>query len=197
MKKFDSIDFLRPEVIHNDPNLSRVKPVQNPSAQYVKLCQVREDLDMIHSRIKSVIEFNKDINDLDKFVICVMYEYGLRISEVLRISHYDILRDYKVLVKGSKRSQNRIISLKFISEYADYIKRHHIVISDVRSRHYYYRLFKRYGLSHCFGQRKKNSVTHLFRHMFVKELRANDIAYEDIGNYMGHVNKKNTEYYGK
>jgi len=132
---------------------------------------------------------------VDKAVIELLFLHGLRISEVLSINYSDVLHDGRIIIHGSKGSQNRLIhSVLFSSFWADG-STGLLPLNSIYSRFYFSRLFKKLGYYKKFGQNQKNSVTHYFRHVFVQELLAQGVPESDISLFIGHNSKRSIRYY--
>lgn len=134
---------------------------------------------------------------IDRIVMQILVAYGLRISEAISIQAQDISTDGTILIRSKKGSQPRLISgLQFSKWLAD----NRLFFSSqvrYRNRWYYYRLFKRLGIYKKMTGNMNNSTTHVFRYAFVQKVQAMTKEIETTGKIIGHVNKKNTENYGK
>lgn len=178
------------------PPPTRIKPAQAPHAEYVNSKIPGE----IESRkfwpVGTYIGKLKAKSEVLWVIATIMYESGCRVSEILNVTWIDISETGKVKVKGSKRSSDRFISTGDAAEYLKYCKASGIHPFDGLSYDYVYREFKKVGLFIQSGTGGKSKVTHLFRHMFVDEMRSVGVEAVDQSRVIGHKNVKSTEYYG-
>jgi integrase len=144
--------------------------------------------------IRQLIESNT-LAIVDRIVIYLLYNHGLRISEVLNIDYRQITPNGNVHVKGLKLSQDRIVDCFMFQLELIKLRNVRIDKSFWFSRFYYYRLFKRLGLNSIFGTNTKSSVTHLFRHEKVLELKHSGVSSGTIQRYIGHKSNKSTLRY--
>lgn len=173
------------------------KSVPNSSAQNNHLCATGTGLEL--SRITRI-----PLKVSDKFVpsyidiiINLQANYGLRISEVLAIKGTDISPQGAVMIKGLKKSSNRII---IPTEYKEWwLKQRSVVCSvfDGISRFVVYREYKKRNICISVEGNTKKAVTHAFRHLVINDLRNITKNEEEISNFSGHKATKNTSVYGK
>ena len=172
-----------------------IKPVLTSSAQIVTLCpvgaQVPTGLQALVIRVFS----NTSLSESDKAVIEIMYNYGLRISEVLSINSSCINNRNQILVKGLKGSNNRLVVPVLYADYWKKVKMYNIDLHSSPGRFYYYRLFKKLGFSSLSAGNQKKSVTHSFRHNFVTEIVKETGNIETAKELIGHKNSNSTKYY--
>ena len=193
--KLDEKKFF--EIVNEDSNQSRVRSVPSPSAQANHLCAGSTDLDLL---------YNTAVHAIDKMMMecmplaCILelqLLYGLRVSEVLAIHSNDILSSGHVMVKGLKGSESRlIIAVKTAEWLQDQKNKGRYIFMDF-NRYYLYRLYKKLGLSAQFRNRRKKSVTHLFRHMLIKSFKHQKINIHESQRFIGHKAKTSTEVYEK
>jgi len=182
---------------YKDPTTAGVNPVPNPSAQTTKL---------LHDQTKELAEITALLHNLlhndvvpepVKAVAALMFEHGLRITEVLRIEKGDISASGHIRIKGLKGSNSRVvlsnIRRKFWITSPDYM----FPIGNTYSRFYFYRWFKKMGVYKIFGDNKKYSVTHLFRHALALQFKVDFNDTQLTQKYLGHKNIKSTEHYEK
>jgi len=145
--------------------------------------------------IRNKVIQDRGISELDKAVIMLLLEHGLRISEVLRLELNDFIGSSKILVHSLKNSQNRIIT----NAYGHLVLKKHVeqwgCIGFIFSRFYYYRLLSKIGCSFQFGSNSKHSVTHAGRHLVSLELSQGNVNLSDLQAFLGHKSIKSTERY--
>lgn len=178
-----------------DSSVIRSKSVTSPSAQTTRLCEPYTDnskeLDL---RMASLLADN--INDKRLCsVVLLLFESGLRVSEVLNINGNDITKDLRVKIKGLKGSNNKIIKLNDNYGFWSMLQGNNLSIKDDLNRFYLYRKFKQYGLSAVYGSNKKSSVTHLPRHELALDVYSSSEDIEDVKNCLGHKNVNSSEWY--
>ena len=172
-----------------------IKPVLTSSAQTATLCpQGLEEPTGLNAIVEQVLR-NSNVSETDKAVIELMYNYGLRISEVLAINSKSINSRNQIIIKGLKGSNNRLITPISYTNYWKKVKEYNCQDHTTNGRFYYYRLFRKLGfISHSAGN-KKNSVTHSFRHNFVTEIMKETDNIEVAKELIGHKNLNSTKYY--
>ena len=183
--------------VYADSVQSRIRSVPCPPAQSNQLCSSQTDLDLL---------YNTAVYAIDKLMVecmplaCIIelqLLYGLRVSEVLAIHSNDILSSGHVMVKGLKGSESRLIIAVKTAEWLQAQKNKGRYIFMDFNRYYLYRLYKKLGLSAQFRNRRKKSVTHLFRHMLIKSFKHQKINTHDSQKFIGHKARKSTEVYEK
>lgn len=175
----------------------RIKSVTTPTAHKAQLCQESSFTKRKQDRFISDLVKKKDLSYQDKAVIELMYLYGLRISEVLKVNVYDITNQGSVLIKGLKRSDNRIVyPVEFRSFWIN-AGSSVLPIGLIFSRFYYYRLFRKLGYSGKYGSNQKDSVTHYFRHELVLSLKKQGYDKRSISQFLSHRSLKSLDHYEK
>jgi integrase len=130
-------------------------------------------------------------------LVVILETTGCRISEVLSIIPSNIANNGSFKIIGLKRSNNRLISILEVSSYMLHCKRNGIMPFNTFNRYFYYRLFKKMGIVlQSFGS-SKCSVTHYFRHNFIRNMANIDKSLELVKDIVGHKSIKNTERYAK
>jgi integrase len=135
------------------------------------------------------------LSDVDKCVLLLMLEHGLRISECLSINSKSILGNRRLLVHGSKGSEDRL--LENVSYYSSLMS----LLGGTPpnaffpSRFYYYRLCVKLGIRYESSLSSKVSVTHAGRHLYIAGLRDSNVSTEQIGHHIGHKRTRSTNFY--
>lgn len=170
----------------------------SPPAQSSKLLQLATFLEYENNRIDSFLANNMYESEYLKAVICLMRDGGLRVSEVLGIKYHDILPGARVVIKGKKGSENRVVS--GASYWLIWTKKKRGIVQFIQglSRFYLYRICKRYGFYLKVEGTGNMKVTHYFRYLYLLSLRLSSLDSNDIKNAIGHRNiKSQNSYYDK
>lgn len=166
-----------------------------PSAQNATSCagQSRSEVLLQENLIK--VNNALGLAPLDKAVMLLSLNYGLRISEIIRCDKSCLLPGRKVMFRGLKNSYNRIIDeFQFYDIFVGHIQKWG-KIELIFSRFYYYRLFLKCGVSVSIEGNNKRSVTHAGRHLQSRMLQESGIEIEENKRYIGHKSIKSTEKY--
>lgn len=156
-------------------------------------------------RMYNYIEFQKKIladerlysrSRLCYFIAEIQALYGLRISEVLSIQLSDIDDHYKVTVQRLKREDPVVITLTFQERFIHETKAINGFLFDMTTRFSVYYTYKECGIGFQSKYSTKISVTHSYRHLYVKKLLEQGYSYPDIAIMLGHLDERNTELYG-
>jgi site-specific recombinase XerD len=131
----------------------------------------------------------------DKAVIELMFLNGLRISEVLNVKAHDIMWNGLIKIKGLKGSDDRYCISKLYSDWWLNSVAKGNDISRLRSRYYYHRLLLYKGMYYPSTKKRKRIVTHVFRHLYVRINKSNNISMKDIQFLIGHKSINSTLYY--
>lgn len=179
--------------------MSKLPPISllKPSAQTTTLCALRSTSVTGETAAPVNTPLPTTLPPLEKAVIRLMEAHGLRISEVLNITPYDIAKNGTIKIKALKGSNNRLLAYSPEWQYLVKNRQNLPLIKAGYSRFYFYRLFKTLGIYSKIGQRSNNSVTHYFRHKIAADLRQSNFTPEDISLNLGHKKQSNSEHYGK
>lgn len=179
-----------------DTNFLRSSSVSGSTAQINKLCGVNP-IDF-----SSVLGHESELRQLGlidtrvQLVYYVQLVSGCRISEVLSIQLRDIGSNGFLLIKGLKKSKERLIHLSACSRFLLKCKEIGYNPFSQLDRFYVYRCYKRANIGSVYGTNINSSVTHSARHEFglgVKELTNSS---QKISEHLGHRNYNNGKYYG-
>lgn len=171
--------------------------VVTPSAQSSGLCVSSNDRE-VANYIDNVTTFlNKNSNQILVFIVGLLYCYGLRVSEVLSLDASCVLGNNQLLIKGSKGSESRVVTVVYGIDVYKSLLCNNIPLSDVYSRFWLYRELKKYGLYAYFGNNQNASVTHLSRHLKVLDFKSKNVPRDTISAFLGHKALKSLTYYEK
>jgi integrase len=130
------------------------------------------------------------------FIAEIQCLYGLRISEVLSIKLSDIGDDYKVTVQRLKREDPVVVSLSFQERFIHKSKEIGGFLFDMTTRFSVYYTYKECGIGFQSKYSSKLSVTHSYRHLYVRKLLEQGYSYQEVAVLLGHEDERNTELYG-
>lgn len=184
-------------ILNLDTEKVRTKSVPSSSALFTKECMAVSESGSTEYIIKKQLEQLKMIDITIFYIAVLQFRYGLRISEVLDIKSGDILLNGYINIHSKKKSKDRLIPIHDLTEFFFRFRNNGVSPFINYNRFYIYRIYKQVGISHKFGSRSRNSVTHFFRHNLVKSLKSDSIATETTKNFIGHKSIKSTESYEK
>lgn len=152
--------------------------------------------------IKKLIEFPKNLKH--QVIICILYNCGLRISELINLQLSDIDRSRMILkIKASKQNKDRNVPiqqkiLELIERYYREYKPEKYLLNGQQGLLYtessINQLLKYYAKK--VGINKKIHA-HKMRHCYATHLHESGIDLNIIKNLLGHSNVKTTEIYTK
>lgn len=175
----------------------RFKSVSGASAQNTTLCGEVEALNELSmQRVEALIR-NSRLGKEMRALIEILMLNGCRVSEVINISFADIITENTIRLKGLKGSSDRIVYVSENSGYIELSKKYSFDPFKHISRYQVYRVLKNNGLQEIFGDNKRFSTTHIFRHLFVKSMLAKGVRIEDVQRIIGHKKLENTLIYAK
>ena len=156
-------------------------------------------------RMYKYIQFQKEIladerlysrSRLCYFIAEIQCIYGLRISEVLSIKLSDIDDHCQVTVQRLKREDPVVVSLTFQERLIHMSKSVNGYLFDMTTRFSVYYTYRECGIGFQSRYSTKLSVTHSYRHLYVRRLLEQGYSYPDIAIMLGHLDERNTELYG-
>jgi len=177
--------------------LLRVKSGLNPGAHNTIPCRFRN----VHQAIidKALyLASSKSPWPIPLRTICdLQLQYGLRISEVLNITPYDLLTLGRIRIRSQKRGKDRIINYSDINNYLNFCRESSVYPFRDFNRFFVYREYKKQGLCIFHSKGKKSSITHSFRHIIAQLLDMEIENKEQISEFLGHKSLKSLESYIK
>lgn len=174
---------------------SRKKSVLSPMPQNTTQLRAKPIECEPISVVKSLGCELKSISMEVYYCVLVLESTGCRISEVLNIRVYDIASNGSFKVKGLKGSDDRLFTIVELAEYMINCKKSGKYPFSTFNRFFYYSLFKRLGIGAYYGNSKRMSVTHSFRHDYITNLKTIDSELQTTKTNIGHKNISNTQYY--
>ena len=159
----------------------------------------------IHVNTNEFIQLFQVCDNLKhKTIICLMFDCGLRVSEVINLKLKDIdVSNMLLNINQSKGRKDRKVKftkilLSVINEYYNQYNPIEYLFNGQFSNQYSVKscqevvkqLTKKAGIS-------KGFTPHKFRHGYAMSLLENGATLDEIGNQMGHNSKKTTEIYAR
>jgi integrase len=172
-----------------------IKCVPNPSAQNAILCALQDN---VHPVIKKAVALSEPSSNWPlplKVFIQLQLTFGLRVSEVLSISHVDILSLGRLRLRTSKNGIDRIVNFTDRYGYLERCKANGVNPFADFNRFYIYRLYKKEGIMMFHENGRKWSVTHSLRHFMVQQVMSEVNERNLVSNYIGHASKKSLDSY--
>lgn len=123
--------------------------------------------------------------------------YGLRISEALGIRGTNIDGSGRIVVKGSKGSNDRLV---IDSDNVAFWRSKRVFSTSLVfefNRFYVYRIYKAVGIAHEVEGSLYKAVTHYPRHLFVKSIQNTTNNIDTTAQITGHKRVSNTKRYWK
>lgn len=174
---------------------NRLKSGTTPGEQSNKLLILGTQTNARFFSFLSNLYQRPDIATTDKAVIELLFLYGLRISEVLNIKATDVTPWGAIVIHTSKTKMTRVVVSPNFGQYWYHILRQSLPLSQIYSRFYYYRLFRKLGYYAQYGNNENFSVTHYFRHEIVRNMEKEGIPREVISHFLAHRAKTSIESY--
>lgn len=174
-----------------------IKSVSNPTAQNNTLCEPPikcaiapgENFHLTHLMNAEPVPV--------RVIVRLLVDYGLRISEILAIKPTDITADGRIIIKGSKRSSNRLVVCHEHKDFLINIRNGSYNYFAVYDRFQIYRILKKYNVVSLNQYGSKNAVCHQFRYKFVTDVNAVTNNIDSTALLIGHKSSSNTKKYLK
>lgn len=185
------------KLVKQTPSLIRVDAVPTPLAPSTILGSSCNQVLLSYTSLSRSFDTLMKADIRLYYVAYLQFSFGLRISEVLKIRHYDISSIGLILIKGSKKSKNQVINCPELTDYLRSCKQYKINPFEDFDRHFVYRQYKKAGLMlpATFGQ--FNAVTHLFRYIAVQEIGTISKEFTDKSDFLRHKSPNSTKHYDK
>lgn len=178
-----------------DRLVDRSMSVLSPCAQNTSMCELQSTSEKLLNSFVLKVTACSTVSNLDKGIMLLCLCEGLRISEVLSISHSAWRAGSKVFVSGKKGSFDRVVTVRFFKEQLQFFTELNGCLCFAGSRYYYYREMKKLGIIFQSGNSSKASVTHAGRHLIADDIfqRGEDI--ELSKRTLGHKSVNSTRHY--
>lgn len=169
--------------------------VPTPFAQTLAQCEPVPVQDQATKQLKASVQFLKINNPPVYIIAMILLDSGCRISEVLAIRSTDVSPQGRVMIKGAKGSNDRIVFSSTVSDQLIKLRSMQGPIFAGISRFHVYRSFKSAGLGQFMSGRSRQSVTHLFRHLYAQDLQKTTHGKKAITTGLGHKNDQSADHY--
>ena len=177
------------KIVHNS--------VLAPSAQSISLCGVGAEVLYRNYLVAVIAQARNSRGETFAAFVDLLASNGLRVSEALAVKGFDCLFNGQVRIKGKKGSKDRLATTIESSSYFVRQASNSGLVFASYNRWFVYRELRKLGVRFQSSGSTNVSITHAFRHMFVKHLRQLGYSEVEIAKIVGHVNASNTELYGK
>ena len=185
------------EFLYGKPKVTRDKSGLTPNAQDTGMYRHGNRWESIVVAVNGVMERLFKYNQSLYYFALIQMSGGLRVSEVLNISVYDITPTGLIKIKTSKHGNNKIINASEARGFLlNCLKTKYIPWQDW-DRFFIYREYKKIGFPSVQVGENRHAVTHLFRHLQTAELRTINANEKEVASYLGHKNLKSQENYGR
>lgn len=167
----------------------------SPSAQSSGLLRTNNAECLLSDAAMEFILHNSTYPIDFKYLVYLLLVSGCRISEALKVNSNDITGSYRVHLRGSKGSNDRIIFLPPLPFGTLNVGSGNYPIWQVYSRFYVYRVLKQHGIYLSKEGNQNKAVTHAFRNAYAAELQTIVGSSELKSQAMGHKSLKSKKYY--
>lgn len=168
---------------------------ESPSAQSSALLRANSAERLLSDSAMEFILQNSTYPLDFKYLVYLLLISGCRISEALKVTSNDITGNYRVHLKGSKGSNDRVIFLPQLSAGALLLSSGNYPIWQVYSRFFVYRVLKQHGIYLSKEGNQNKAVTHAFRNAYAAELQTIVGSSELKSQALGHKSLKSKQYY--
>ena len=127
--------------------------------------------------------------------VSLHYYSGARISDLLQVDYTCISSRLNISILQGKKSQALVIQPVHHREFWERVRDNRLTPMEHYNRFYFYRLYKRFGISVSRGSRKNNLVTHAFRRELAVDLHNIDGNIKRAQGALGHRSSSSTEHY--
>lgn len=171
------------------------KSVMSPSAQSSALLRANSAECLLSDAAMEFILHNHAYPIDFKYLVYLLLVSGCRISEALGVTSDDITGNYRIRLRGSKGSNDRVIFLPELPVGKLNLLAGQGFIWQVYSRFYVYRVLKQHGIYISKEGNQNKAVTHAFRNAYAAELQTIVGSSELKSQAMGHKSLKSKQYY--
>lgn len=123
------------------------------------------------------------------------WQCGCRISDLLKVNHASISPSLNISILQGKGSQALSLQPLHFREFWKRVKELELSPMEYYDRYYFYRVYKRFGVSISNGKGKNNLVTHAFRRNLAQDIYTIDNNALRVQGALGHRSKSSTEFY--
>ena len=127
--------------------------------------------------------------------VSLHYYSGARISDLLRVDYTSISSRLNISILQGKGSQALTVQPVHYREFWESVRNNRLSPMENYNRFYFYRLYKRFGITIFRGSHKNNLVTHAFRKELAVDLHSIDGNIKRAQGALGHRSANSTEHY--
>lgn len=127
--------------------------------------------------------------------ITLQFSAGLRISDLLSVSYKNISPSLHITIVQGKGSNTIITQPIYLRETWREIRDKKLYPVESYNRFWFYKLYKKLGITKTNGTGRNNSVTHAPRKMLAQQLYTEEGDYEAARVALGHKDVRSTKYY--
>lgn len=127
--------------------------------------------------------------------ITLQFSAGLRISDLLSVSYKNISPSLHITIEQGKGSNTIITQPIFLRDVWHEIRDKKLYPVSELNRFWFYKLYKKLGITKTNGTGRNNSVTHAPRKMLAQQLYTQEGNYEAARVALGHKDVRSTKYY--
>ena len=182
-------------IISPSSKTSPIKSVSSPTAQTNKLCEVQDDqlqlLEAVYSKRLPLLNSDRIL----WYIIELMLNGALRVSEVLDIDARDITMTGHVIIHGKKGSLDRIVTTHDSAEYLRKCKVNCVQPFMDWNRFAVYRAFKKHGIYLQLSGNKHMSVTHSIRQIVSRSMQTEGVSDNMRRKLLGHKSFNSLKHY--
>ena len=137
-----------------------------------------------------------DLIPLDVRAYVSLHFYsGARISDLLAVDYRSISNRLNISILQGKQSQALTLQPVHYREFWERVRDNQLTPMQIYNRFYFYRLYKRFGITISRGSHKNNLVTHAFRRELASDLHSIDGNIKRAQGALGHRSANSTEHY--
>ena len=171
-----------------------VSSVPTPNAQTNTLCKSRNGRSEIAKQLAEKVESLKYENPKLYYFASLQQNFGLRVSEVLNISSGDIQPDGRIIIRGLKGSENRMVFSESGRKFFLNCRKYSIKPFADFDRYYINREYLKKSIFIKFANSDKKAVTHCFRHLYLTNLNS-DVDTDTKRKAIGQKSINSTKHY--
>ncbi len=127
--------------------------------------------------------------------VSLHYYSGARISDLLQVNYTSISSRLNISILQGKGSQALVVQPVHYRDFWKRVRDNKLSPMQDYNRFYFYRLYKRFGISISRGSNKNNLVTHAFRRELAGDLYALDGNIKRAQGALGHRSANSTKHY--
>lgn len=165
------------------------------TAQYAKLFQLSNDYLLPLTSAISILESNKNKQNMLSLVLDLQLSAGLRVSEAIDFKNMKINRLGQIYTSGKKGSHGKLITPLFHRYFVSSRANRFVWYDYELNRFAVYRFYKSNGIYGHFKTNTYDSVTHSMRYMHVLLMQLMELPTNEISRLLGHKNYNNIKYY--